>query len=211
MKPCPTCKKMIAKAAQFCPDCGHKLYNSFGRFLKIVFLCIAGLVAFCIVVGSLMNNSTPAPVKAAASASASAPSKALPEADKAFVSASFSYLSGANTAGTQLATVWAGASDGTSTLSDCRAATNKALMEESKRYVAYRSSRGSIPPTFAHVDQNIVTIYTISVAALKGILSYWANQDLSAIQNGTDQYKEAVLMANSTVEEARKVMQSEVR
>jgi hypothetical protein len=56
MKPCPTCKKMVANSCQFCPGCGRKFYNSFARFLKWTFGIIFGFIALCIFIGSLSGN-----------------------------------------------------------------------------------------------------------------------------------------------------------
>ena len=79
MKPCPTCKRMIAKSCQFCPGCGRKFYNSFGRFLQWTFAGTFAFFALCFFIGSL-NRSSPAPSAPAAPPLTSAQSTALTKA-----------------------------------------------------------------------------------------------------------------------------------
>lgn len=138
-------------------------------------------------------------------------SKTLPVADQAYVRASIQYLGSANAAGTQLATVWAGASDGTSTLDDCHIAAGKALAEENARYSTYRAARGTVPPAFAEVDRHIAEIHKKSMAGLSSILSYWTNENLDSISRGMDQYKAAIMEMNSTIAEGTAVTKEEAR
>jgi hypothetical protein len=138
-------------------------------------------------------------------------SKTLPVADQGYVRASIQYLSSANAAGTQLATIWAGASDGTSSLDDCHTAARTALAEENARYSTYRATRGTVPPAFAEVDRHIGEIHKKSMAGLSSILSYWTNENLDSISRGMDQYKAAILEMNSTIAEGTAVTKEEAR
>ena len=138
-------------------------------------------------------------------------SKTLPVADQGYIRASIEYLSSANAAGTQLATVWAGASDGTSTLDDCHAAARKAFAEENARYSTYRTTRGTVPAAFAAVDRHIGEIHKKSMAGLSSILSYWTNENLDSISHGMDQYKTAIVEMNSTIAEGTAVTKEEAR
>ena len=138
-------------------------------------------------------------------------SKTLPVADQGYIRASIEYLSSANAAGTQLATIWAGASDGTSTLDDCHAAASKAFAEENARYSTYRATRGTVPAAFAEVDRHIGEIHKKSMAGLSSILSYWTNENLDSISRGMDQYKAAIVEMNSTIAEGTAVTKEEAR
>jgi hypothetical protein len=51
-----------------------------------------------------------------------------------------------------VATIWAGASAGTSTLDDSRTAARKALAGENARYPIYRATRSAVLSAFADVD-----------------------------------------------------------
>ncbi len=213
MKPCPTCKKMIAKSCQFCPGCGRKFYNSFGRFLKWTFGSIFGFIALCFFIGSLSNSSTSTsqPATDSVPASKTGQGKTLPAADQGYIRASMEYLSSANAAGTQLATIWAGASDGTSTLDDCHIAARKAFADENARYSTYRATRGTVPPAFANVDRHIGEVHKKSIAGLSSVLDYWTSRNLESISRGMDQYKAAILQMNSTIAEGTAVTKEEAR
>jgi hypothetical protein len=137
--------------------------------------------------------------------------KALPAADQNYIRASIGYLSSANAAGTQLATIWAGASDGTSTLDDCHIAARKAFADENARYSTYRANRGSVPPAFIDVDRHIGEIHKKSIAGLSSILGYWTTRNLDSISRGMDQYKAAILEMNSTMAEGTAVTKDEAR
>jgi len=204
---------MIANSCQFCPGCGRKFYNSFGRFLKWAFTSMFGLVALSFLFASLSNNPTSTSPPAPVSVPASKPGlgKTLPASDQRYVRASIEYLSSANAAGTQMATVWAGASDGTSTLEDCHIAANKGFLDENARYSAYRANRGSVPPAFAAIDRHIGEIHKKSMAGLSSILSYWTSGNLNSLSRGMDMYKAAILEMNSTIAEGTAVMKGEAR
>ena len=92
--------------------------------------------------------------------------KTLPVAGQVYVRAAFEYLRSANAEGTQAATIWAGASNGTSTLDDCHIATRKLFATEKARYSSYRASRGIVPPAFADVDRRIGEIHKKSISSL---------------------------------------------
>jgi hypothetical protein len=216
MRPCPTCNKMIAKSCQFCPGCGRKFYNSFGRFLGRALAGFVALIAFCMFVGAMMNSSstTPAPAPLSASASSSNANlqgKQLPEADKVFVRAALEYLTSANASGTKLATVMAGANDGSSTLADCYSAAKRALAEENVHYSAYRAGRGTVPPAFKIVDTHIAEVHNKTLRGLGKIVASQATGDILSLQRGIDQFQAAVIEMNSTTDEGRAVMTKEAR
>ncbi|MGO9338232.1 MAG: hypothetical protein ACLPY1_12060 [Terracidiphilus sp.] len=110
-----------------------------------------------------------------------------------------------------MATIWAGASDGTSTLDDCHSAARKAFAEENARYSTYRAARGTVPPAFADVDRHIGEIHKNSIAGLSSILSYWTSGNLDSISQGMEQYKAAILEMNSTITEGTAVTKEEAR
>ncbi len=176
---------------------------------------VVGIVLLALIAWASMgtNTSTNATHQDSPSrpASNAGQSKTLPAADQGYVRASLEYLSSANTAGTQLATIWAGASDGTSTLDDCHSAARKAFAEENARYSTYRAARGTVPPAFADVDRHIGEIHKNSIAGLSSILSYWTSGNLDSISQGMEQYKAAILEMNSTITEGTAVTKEEAR
>ena len=218
MMACPACTNTVAKTAQFCPKCGHKFYNSFAKFLKIVFLIGASCFALLIVVviafnsANSPNGTTPTATRtttaASTTASTTAP-KSLPDEDKAFVSASLGYLGTANEDGTKLAKVWASASDGTSDLLDCKMAAQKAEANEGVRYRVYLNQRGHVPVAFQKVDQDIVLVHQRTINSLKEILSYWEpTGGLSSLQTGLNDFQATIVLMNQTINEGRAVTQS---
>ncbi len=195
-----------------CPGCGRKFYNSFGRFLGRAIAGFVAFIAFCMFVGAMMNSSSTTPAPAPSSApGASLKGKQLPEADKVFVRAALEYLTSANASGTKLATVMAGANDGSSTLTDCYSAARRALSEESVHYSAYRAGRGTVPPAFKIVDTHIAEVHNKTVSGLDNIIASQASGDLGSLQRGIDQFQAAVIEMNSTTDEGRAVMTKEAR
>lgn len=135
----------------------------------------------------------------------------LPAADRAFVTVAMNYLMGVDESGKRMATVWAGASQGTSSLTQCFAATSIALEDEKALYATYRKSRGVVPRPFVPVDQDIVAIHAKVSNGLNRTMSYLANGDLNAIAEGTGQYKDAVLMEVSATNDVEKIMRAEAK
>jgi hypothetical protein len=181
----------------------------------LVGLVVAGIVFLVLIIAvstSTPTNTTPTHLNTPnRPASNTASGKTLPVLDHSYVRVSIQYLGSANADGKQLATVWAGASDGTSTLDDCRAAARKALAEEKTRYSTYRAARGTVPPAFANVDRHIGEIHIKTIAGLSSVLSYWTNGDLNSISRGMEQYQAAILETNSTIAEGTAVTKAEAR
>lgn len=177
---------------------------------KLLVGVVAGIVFLVLIVWA--STSTPTTnTTHLDSPSNTAQGKTLPVADQGYVRATIGYLSSANAAGTQLATIWAGASNGTSSLDDCRTAARKAFAEENARYSTYRAARGTVPSEFANVDRHIGEIHKKSIAGLSSILSYWTNGNLNSISQGMEQYQTAVLEMNSTIAEGTAVTKTQAR
>ena len=143
-------------------------------------------------IATVLDAPTPAPKGAAVAATSTNRNKELPPTDRAFVGASLQYLKVANQSGTTMAEILAGATAGTSTLTDCRAALLQALSDETANYSHYRADRGQVPSAFLKVDRQITENHVTTISALKTTLSYWQTGDLSAISRGMDAYKAAV-------------------
>ena len=180
---------------------------------KVIGGVVAGVVLLALIVWASTGTSTNTTQRDSASRPASSigQSKTLPIADQGYIRASIEYLSSANVAGTQLATIWAGASNGTSTLDDCHTAARKAFADENARYSTYRAARGTVPPAFVNVDRQIAEIHNKSIAGLSSILAYWTTENLDSISRGMDQYKAAILEMNSTIAEGTAVTKEEAR
>lgn len=182
---------------------------------KVIVGLVAGVVFLALIIWASVGTNTSGNIARQDSpgrpAFSAVQNKALPAADQNYIRASIGYLSSANAAGTQLATMWAGASDGTSTLDDCHTAARTALAEENARYSTYHATRGTVPPAFAEVDRHIGEIHKKSIAGLSSILSYWTNGNLDSISRGMDQYKAAIVEMNSTIAEGTAVTKEEAR
>ena len=206
MKTCK-CGKELASNARTCPGCGYRFTSPFVKVLAFVLIALVVLIfVVAMIVGgsgggsnnnSAVNTPSPSPV---------APVKAISSAERGYINASREYLGSANAEGTQMATVMAGASNGTSSLADIHSAIRKNLADEKQRYSTYLRTRGTVPPTFKIVDKHIGEVHTKSVAALSLLLSYWTTCDLNAIPRGSDQYQAAILQMNSTIEEATSIL-----
>ena len=179
----------------------------------LVGLVLAGIVFLVLIVWASTSTSTNTTHLDSPSrpVSNTPQGKTLPVADQDYVRASIGYLSSANAAGTQLATIWAGASNGTSTLDDCRTAARKAFAEENARYTTYRAARGTVPSAFANMDKHIGEIHKKSIAGLSSILSYWTNGNLNSISQGMEQYQAAIVEMNSTIAEGTAVTKAQAR
>lgn len=182
---------------------------------KVLVGLVAGIVFLTLIVWASMGTNTSGNITHQDSpgrpTASGVQNKALPAADQNYIRASIQYLSSANAAGTQLATTWAGASDGTSTLDDCHTAARTAWAEENARYSTYRATRGTVPTAFAQVDRRIGEIHKKSMAGLSSLLSYWTNGNLDSISRGMDQYKAAIVEMNSTIAEGTAVTKEEAK
>src|ERR1019366_821384 len=108
------------------------------------------------------------------------------EAQRTFVGASTSYLSTANEQGTRVATSMAGASDGSSTLSDIKSPLSVARRVESVGYEDDYLKRigGKVPTGFAAIGKNIDETHRLFQAAMSEYLEYWNDKNPAHIASG---------------------------
>ena len=164
MAHCSACGSQLGQGAQFCGGCGRPItalavpdpprkgHPILWTLLVLLLLAAVGRVA------SVLDSPTPTPQSTAVAATSTDRNKKLPPTDRAFVGASSQYLKLANQSGTTMAQILAGASAGTSTLADCRAALLQALSDETANYSHYRADRGQVPTAFLKVDRQITEI-----------------------------------------------------
>jgi hypothetical protein len=205
MKKCE-CGKELASNAKTCPNCGRRFTHPFVKVLA--FLLIGSVIL--VVVAAIIGGSGPV-TNTSSSVNpppAVTPSIPISPAEKKYIQASQKYLDSANADGTEMATIMAGAANGTSTLSDIHAAIRKNLNSEKQRYSSYLATRGTVPTKFKSIDTHINSIHQQSITAFSSYLSYWTTGDLHAITRGADQYKAAVLEMNSTISDATTIVKT---
>lgn len=217
MAHCSACGSQLGQGAQFCGGCGRPITalavpDPPRKGHPILWTMLALLLLAAVAgVASVLDSSTPTPQGAAVAATSTDQNKKLPPTDRAFVGASAQYLKFANQSGSTMAEILAGASAGTSTLADCRAALLQALSDESANYSRYRADRGQVPSAFVKVDRQITENHAKTISALKTTLGYWQTGDLSAISRGMDAYKAAVMKANAILTDINKAMEQDAR
>src|SRR5713101_5588217 len=117
------CGNDVASNAKACPKCGHRFTGAFTKFVAWIFAAFFGLILLVVIIDSHFDTPSAAPPTPNASTAAPAvQTSMLTPAEKIYFGAALSYLKTANSQGTKLATTMAGASDGSSTLGDIKAA-----------------------------------------------------------------------------------------
>lgn len=217
MAHCSACGSQLDEGAQFCRGCGRPITalaipDPPRKGHPVLWTLIAILVVAAIVrVASVVNERPSGNAATTPLSSSTASSKKLPTRDAPYLGASFKYLKNANESGTQMAQVLAAASDGTSSLEDCHSALLHALTDESQNYSQYQVTRGTVPPAFVMIDRQISENHRKTAAALKTTLSYWQTGNLASIKRGMDEYKAAVLQANSITSAISQAMEKEAQ
>lgn len=139
--------------------------------------------------------------QAALSAQQSKKPTPITDAERTYLGAAASYLRTANIQGTKVAQTMAGASNGSSTLGDIRAALFSAKRVESAGYDGdYRGRiRGNVPNSFADIAKDIDETHRLFQAAMSEYLEYWKDQNTAHINSGERTLKRCILLMNATI------------
>jgi hypothetical protein len=125
----------------------------------------------------------------------------ITEAERTYLGAAASYLSTANSQGMKVAQTMAGASNGSSSLSDIKAALSSARRVESAGYDGdYRGRiRGNVPSSFADIAKNIDETHRLFQGAMSEYLEYWKDQNTAHITSGEQTLKRCIILMNATI------------
>jgi hypothetical protein len=95
----------------------------------------------------------------------------------------------------------AGASNGSSTLSDIKSALASASRVESAGFDGdYRGRiRGNVPSSFADIGKNIDETHRLFQAAMSEYLEYWNDQNTAHITSGERTLKRCIILMNGTI------------
>jgi hypothetical protein len=104
----------------------------------------------------------------------------------------------------------AGASDGSSTLSDIRTALleSRSEINDSWGRDFLPVSNGTVPARFADFDKKLRRVHTLQESAFVELLRYWTDQRLSHITTGSSMFKKALLECDSAVKDLSKILDS---
>lgn len=125
----------------------------------------------------------------------------ITEAERTYLGAAVSYLTTANTQGTKVARTMAGASDGSSTLRDIKAALSSARRVESAGYDGdYRERiRGRVPSSLADIAKNVDETHRLFQGAMAEYLEYWKDQNTAHITSGGRTLQRCIVLMNATI------------
>jgi hypothetical protein len=125
-----------------------------------------------------------------------------------YLGAAASYLHAAHEQGNKLAHTMAGASDGSSTLSDIKDALKKAKFVESMGYTGDYQKRinGNVPPRYQSLADDVDEVHRLFQGSTKEMLLYWEDQNVAHIESGQRSLKRCVLLMNESVNKLRKEM-----
>lgn len=162
-----------------------------------------GVVVILIIVMVLVwTLSNPAPPTTQPAAAPAAAASAVANNDPAltFYVAAASYLGTANAQGLKVAQKMAGATDGSSTLSDIKAAISAAIRVENAGYEGdYRARRGPVPSGGAAFAKDVEETHRLFQAAMNEYLEYWKDQNIAHITSGELTLKKCITLMNKTI------------
>lgn len=134
------------------------------------------------------------------SAQDSKPQRPITGGEHIYLGAAVSYLKTVHDQGTNVAQTMAGASNGSSTLGEIRAALSSAKRIESAGYEGdYRNRiKGNVPVSFADIAKNIDETHRLFQAAMREYLEYWKDQNTAHIISGERTLKRCITLMNAT-------------
>lgn len=136
----------------------------------------------------------------------STPKRAITDAERNYLGAAGAYLSTANDQSSRVARTMAGASNGSSTLTQIKAAISSARRVESAGYEGdYKARiRGIVPACCGAIAKNVDETHRLFQAAMTEYLAYWKDQNTAHIESGTATFRRCTLLMNSTIADTTK-------
>jgi hypothetical protein len=200
------CGNQVANNAKFCPKCGHRFTSGPVKFLAWFLGITVGVVVLGASIGknssqNANTNNTSSVAPASAPTPGNSKQRPITESERTFFGAAGSYLQTANAQGTNVAQTMAGASNGSSTLGDIRAALLLAKRVESAGYQGDYKNRinGNVPRSCADLGKNIDETHRLFQAAMNELLEYWKDQNTAHIESGSATLKRSILLMNATI------------
>ncbi len=125
----------------------------------------------------------------------------ITEEERTYLGASGSYLKTANAEAMNVARTAAGASNGSSTLSDIKDALSRAKLVENAGFNGdYRGRiKGNIPASFADIAKIIEETHRLFQAAVREELEYWKDQNTEHITSGSLTFKRCAILMNGAI------------
>jgi hypothetical protein len=209
------CGNQVADNARACPKCGHRFTGGFTKFVAWACAVFFGLIFLVVTIDSYFDtpSAAPTPTPSASTAAPSAtPTKSmLTPAEKIYFGAALSYLKTANSQGTKLATTMAGASDGSSTLGDIKAALSSAKRIENAGYVGdyYERTNGNVPQSCKGISKDIDEVHRLFQSGIKETLEYWKDQNTEHIVSGNAAIQRSAVLMNATINKTGEKMKQQ--
>lgn len=125
----------------------------------------------------------------------------ITEGERTYLGAAVSYLATAHTQATKVAQTMAGASNGSSTLSDIKAVLSSARRVESAGFDGDYKGRitGNVPSSLVDIAKNIDETHRLFQAAMSEYLEYWKDQNTAHITSGERTLKRCIILMNGTI------------
>ena len=200
------CGNDVANNARTCPKCGYRFTSGPVKFLAWFLGISIGLALLGILIGesgseNASKGNAPSVAPIPASASVNATQRPITESERNYLGAAGSYLQTANAKGTDVARTMAGASDGSSTLGDIKAALVSAKRIENAGYQRdYRNRiNGDVPGSCVDLSKNIDETHRLFQSGISEILEYWKDQNTAHIESGNATLKRSVVLMNATI------------
>jgi hypothetical protein len=153
--------------------------------------------------GSTTSNTSAVAPASTPSTATQTNSKLRPitQSERNYLGAAGSYLKTANAKGTDVARTMAGASDGSFTLGDIKAALLSAKRIENAGYQGDYKNRinGDVPGSCADLSKNIEETHRLFQSGISEILEYWKDQNTAHIESGNATLQRSVVLMNATI------------
>jgi hypothetical protein len=200
MRTCKRCGAQLS-SGRFCTRCGWKADGG-SKFVLVAVLVVVVVAIFSFLVRKEDSSAPTVTIQTDKPTGIAA----TPEGN--YLGAATSYLHSAYDQGNKLAHTMAGASDGSSTLSDIKDALKKAKFVESMGYTGDYQNRikGNVPPRYQSLADDIDETHRLFQASTKEMLLYWEDQNVAHIESGQRSLKRCVLLMNDSVKQLRKEM-----
>ena len=180
--------------------------RSKGQSLSIVIGAIV-VIGFIVAVAVVVNQNDSVATNSATNPTGKFPG---PANEKAYLEASGRYLNVHFENCKSASVTMAGASDGSSSLSDIRVALQEARSKINQSWETdfLPVSNGSVPEKFADVDKKLRRVHALQEDAFSELLKYWKDDHLSHINNGSTKFKQALLECDSAIKDLNRILDS---
>jgi hypothetical protein len=171
-------------------------------------LFLLGMVVVVIFIAAVAANHESSP----ATTSQTNPTGKFPgtSEEKAYLEASGRYLNVHFEKCKSASVTMAGASDGSSTLSDIRTALleSRSRINESWETDFMPVSNGAVPQKFTDIDKKLRRVHELQEDAFLELLKYWRDDRVSHITTGSTMFRQALIECDSAIKDLSKILDS---